>query len=152
MKHQGLVWATAAVLLAAGAAALGLNAVLAEEEVAKGAFVVNMISGIEEPHRVNMGMHLASDALKQGREVIVFVNVEGAMLGTDKYPDTVAFSKKTLKQVFRDFIDAGGKVLVCPHCLGVIGGTEADLIEGAELYAPEKLFGVLDEKAVVFTY
>jgi len=46
----------------------------------------------------------------------------------------------------------GARVLVCPHCMEVMGVGEGDLIEGARIASRDTLFAHLEPDSVVFSY
>jgi len=63
--------------------------------------------------------------------VTIFLNVEGVRIADKNIPGHKHSTGKTLKEMLAGFMQAGGKVLVCPMCMKNVGGlSKDDLIEG----------------------
>jgi predicted peroxiredoxin len=119
----------------------------------KGALVVNLTSGQEDLHAVNMALELAGHGLDDGRQVILFLNVRAPEVGSKKLPPTCALAGKLpITDMLRKVIQRGGIVLCCPSCMKVVGIDEADLLPGIKLATREGLFGKLGAESVVFSY
>ncbi len=88
-----------------------------------------------DPWKVAMAAFFATDfALKQGHEpVVIFVNVQATPIFHKSKSDLqVEQFGRTVHDLYREFLAAGGKVLVCPVCMKSIGMKESDLMQGAE--------------------
>jgi intracellular sulfur oxidation DsrE/DsrF family protein len=57
-----------------------------------------------------------------------------------------------IREMLADLAARGAQVLVCPHCMEVMGVHETDLIEGAQVASRQRLFAHLGPDAVVFSY
>jgi predicted peroxiredoxin len=122
-------------------------------EAAPGPVVVmNIVSGIADPHPVTMALQLAGHALDDGREVVLFFNVKGAAVPTIDLPEDLAFHDRPMKELIENLITRGASVLVCPHCMQALDIGEEDLLEGVEVASRETLFGSIHENSVVFSY
>ncbi len=63
--------------------------------------------------------------------VTIFLNVEGVRIADKNIPEHKHSTGKSLKEMLAGFMQAGGKVIVCPMCMKNVGGlTKDDLIEG----------------------
>lgn len=100
----------------------------------------------DDPWKVAMAAFFGTNfGLKQGHKpVIVFVSVQA----------TPAFHKRqaaarseqfgrSLHEMYREFIDAGGRILVCPVCMKATGMAKEDLFEGAEVATIQAVNDVL---------
>lgn len=88
-----------------------------------------------DPWKVAMAAFFATDfALKQGHEpVVIFVNVQATPIFHKSKSDLqVEQFGRTVHDLYREFLAAGGKVLVCPVCMKSIGMKDSDLMQGAE--------------------
>ncbi|MGX7949699.1 DsrE family protein [Oleidesulfovibrio alaskensis] len=64
-------------------------------------------------------------------EGILFFNVYGVNLVNAGKDSPVYGNGKTVAQMLREFMDAGGVVMACPMCMQHVGGmTSADLVQG----------------------
>ena len=70
--------------------------------------------------------------------VTIFLNVEGVRIADKSIPENKHASGKSLKEMLAAFMDAGGRVLVCPMCMANVGGlSKDDLIAGVEVGGPD---------------
>lgn len=84
-------------------------------------------------------LHAVSMALKIGRmlsmnevSVTMFLDLEGVRLADQNQPQDLAWgSGDTIEKLYTGYVEAGGKVLVCPHCAKAAG--VEDLREGAAI-------------------
>ena len=92
----------------------------------KEAIFVNLTS--DKPERVTMALNFSTKLLQGGSEVTVFLNVDGVRLGWTK---VAALSRQ--RGELGTFIKAGGRVVICPHCMQVRGVAAGDLLPGLTL-------------------
>lgn len=98
--------------------------------------VINLTHGTDDLHAVMMALELGRGLAERGADVSMFVNLEGVRLVDKNQPLSLSWGtadKKNIGQLYQSFIDAGGKVVVCPHCAEVAGLTKEDLRPGATL-------------------
>ena len=63
--------------------------------------------------------------------VTIFLNVEGVRIADKNILGHKHSTGKSLKEMLAGFMQAGGKVIVCPMCMKNVGGlSKNDLIEG----------------------
>jgi predicted peroxiredoxin len=105
------------VLLTMGSLAVSATA------AAKESVFVNLTS--DDGHRVTMCLMFARSLVKDGQDVTLFLNVDSVRLASTKV-QKLAEQRKELQAFMQD----GGKVIVCPHCLKVRNVAEGDLIKG----------------------
>jgi predicted peroxiredoxin len=60
-----------------------------------------------------MGVEHALAFKKAGKQVVVFLDVNGVKLIDNNHPDELGYHYDTLKS----FLKAGGKIIACQHCL-----------------------------------
>lgn len=106
--------------------------------------------GYDELHRAHMAMSLATAVQDAGRNVTVFLDVNGVNLGLQQ-PSFIVNGTASMLQTF---IENGGSVVVCPHCLMEAGYGAEDLMEGAQLASPEQqtMANVLSGDTIVIDY
>jgi len=112
MMWQSVCAAVMVGMLAAGAAAQGKQSVF-----------VNLTS--DEGQRVTMALNFSNSLLKDGQDVTVFLNVDGVFLGSAKVAGLAA-----QRAELQAFMKAGGKVIICAHCMQVRGVAVTDLMTG----------------------
>jgi predicted peroxiredoxin len=123
-----------------------------EEKTGSADFLLNLTSdAFSSPHNTLMGLHLAQKALSGGINATVFLNVDGVKLMAAG-ADTISFHNENLHEVLKAFMNEGGKVLACPHCMEVHGIADTELVEGVIVAKDDQLLEKLKEGPTVFTY
>jgi len=86
----------------------------------------------EDPERASLPFVLANAAQAMEVEVVVALQGCGVYLAKKGYLDTVlAPGLAPLKDLVKNFLEFGGKLLVCVPCIKSRKIEESDLIEGA---------------------
>jgi predicted peroxiredoxin len=107
----------------------------------------------ERPQSVDMAMKMAGFSLDEGRQVVMFFNVQGVTIPVHEFPDDFAFQASSpIKTQITDLIKRGVDVHVCPICMKALGVEESDLIEGAKVTTRPGLFANIGPDTAVFTY
>jgi sulfur relay (sulfurtransferase) complex TusBCD TusD component (DsrE family) len=106
--------------------------------------------GYDELHRAHMAMSLVNHLQNAGKNVTVFLDVNGVNLGLQQ-PSFILNGTATM---LKTFIENGGSVIVCPHCLTEAGYGAEDLMEGVQLASPEQqtMAKVLSGNTIVIDY
>ncbi len=116
-------------------------------------YVIHITSGNpdseHERHSAMMGIQHANAFQDSGKNVIVFLDVDGVRIADDDRPQFLTVQHESLKE----FVNNGGRVIACEHC---IGSFDVDnLMRGVEVdphpYMP-KIQKVLEEADVVLDY
>lgn len=118
-----------------------------------GKFLVSLTNAKNDPDKATVGFVVANAALASGQETVVFLNVEGAYLGSKGYSDDIheeGFAP--LKQLMDQFIEAGGTLWVCSPCYKKRKLDEENLVEGAKIVGGAKLVEFLSQGAASITY
>ena len=115
--------------------------------------IVGCTCGDEDPDRVVVAYLTAVAALEQGKEVVMWLTVEGVRLALPGYVDRIrADLDPPVKRVHAQFIEKGGRFYVCPICSKERGLDETELIENAELKGATPLMEFAAAGATTFTY
>jgi sulfur relay (sulfurtransferase) complex TusBCD TusD component (DsrE family) len=104
----------------------------------------------DEINAANMGLTLANHFQDAGRNVTVFLDVNGVHLGVNSPPAGLENATASINE----FITNGGSVIVCPMCLEAAGYSSNDAITGAIVANPEEgtMLSVLNNNAIVIDY
>ncbi len=90
----------------------------------------------EDPERASLPFMLANAALVMDVQATVVLQGNGVYLGKKGYAVHVNSPEAPpLQKLMDDFLEAGGKVLVCVPCCKARNIAEEDLIEGAKFTA-----------------
>ena len=84
--------------------------------------MIHLSNYTNDLHSVTMALKIGHMLASHGEEVTMFVDLEGVRLVDKHQPvDLTWGSGKTIKELYDQFIDAGGKVLGCPHSAEAAG-------------------------------
>ena len=96
--------------------------------------VVSLGNYTNDLHATFMGLKLATALRNKGAQVTLFLNLEAVRLVDKERPNDLDWgSSENIGAYYQGFVDAGGAVIVCPHCAEAAGLTAASLRDGAEI-------------------
>jgi uncharacterized protein len=115
--------------------------------------IVSCTNGEEDPDRVLVSYLTAGAALDQGKEVVMWLSVEGVRLALRGYADGIrADQDPPVGRVHAQFIEKGGRFYVCPICFNERDLNEQELVENAELQGATPLMEFAADGAMTFSY
>lgn len=115
--------------------------------------IVGCTHGEEDPDRVVVAYLTAVAGLDQGKDVVMWLTVEGVRLALRGYADRIrADLDPPVERVHAQFIDKGGRFYVCPICFNERELDELELVDNAELKGATPLMEFAAEGATTFTY
>lgn len=118
-----------------------------------GRVVVGCTHGDEDPDRVVAAYLTAGAALDQGKDVVMWLTVEGVRLALSGYADRIRVGMEPpIERVHAQFIEKGGHFYVCPICFKERDLDEGDLVANAELKGATPLMEFAQEGTVTFSY
>jgi len=94
----------------------------------------NCVYGKEDPERATLPFVAANVAAASGQEAVVVCTIEAVWLGTPGGTDAVrAPGLPPLKELYDQFVDAGGQVWLCSACTKPRGIDESKCAKGASI-------------------
>jgi len=118
-----------------------------------GRVVVGCTHGEEDPDRVAVAYLTAGAALDQGKDVVMWLSVEGVRLGLRGYADRIrAGQEPPVERLHEQFVEKGGRMFVCPICFNERELDQGQLVDGAELKGASPLMEFVDDGATTFNY
>ncbi|QEC48559.1 peroxiredoxin [Baekduia soli] len=118
-----------------------------------GRVVVGCTHGEEDPDRVAVSYLTAVAALDQGKDVVMWLSVDGVRLGLRGYADRIrAGQEPPIERLHGQFIEKGGRFFVCPICFRERELDQAELVDGAELKGATPLMEFVGDGATTFNY
>lgn len=100
-----------------------------------------------DPWRASIALTDASSMRSIGHNVTLLLSIEGVQLGVENPHHHLGLNN--LVQNVTDFIEGGGKVVVCKVCLEIAGYNTLDIINGATIATPEITSKLLTNATVV---
>jgi predicted peroxiredoxin len=94
---------------------------------------VNLTS--DEINRATMAIVFGTRVLtEQNIPVTISLSVEGARIADINIPETINSNGDSLKGLLKEFMEKGGRVLICEMCMtNVAGLKENEVLEGVEV-------------------
>jgi uncharacterized protein len=118
-----------------------------------GRVVVGCTHGEQDPDHVAVAYLTAVAALDQGKEVVMWLSVEGVRLGLRGYPDGIRVGQDPpVARLHQQFAEKGGRMFVCPVCFNERRLSIDDLADGAELKGATPLMEFVGDGAATFSY
>jgi predicted peroxiredoxin len=118
-----------------------------------GRVIVGCTHGAEDPDRVVVSYLTAVAALDRGKQVVMWLSVEGVRLALRGYADEIRVGEEPpIERVHQQFVDKGGRFYVCPICFNERDLPAGELVEGAELKGATPLMEFAGDGAMTFTY
>ena len=118
-----------------------------------GKVLVNLATGLEDAERVLVAFLVATAALAQGHEVVVWATKDAVRLGLPGEAVGVACEGcPPLERLFAEFAEGGGQLWVCPICLTARGLDDADKAPNVSIAGATPTLEWAGAGALVFSY
>ena len=116
--------------------------------------VVNLATGLEDEERVTVAFLVATAALAQGKQVVLWATKDAVKLGLPGHAVGVACEGcPPLESLFAQFVEGGGQLRLCPICFKARALDEDEIVPGAELMGATPLWEWIgSEPVTVFSY
>ncbi len=115
--------------------------------------VVNLAAGPAEVHRCDQALTLALAARGQGRDVVLFLNVDAPRLADARTPLMAGLpGKPSLRAQLEALIEQGVEVVVARGCAGVCDVDLEELVDGARPGTAGEIAGMIAGGAGVISY
>ncbi|MGZ4409752.1 MAG: DsrE family protein [Gaiellaceae bacterium] len=118
-----------------------------------GKVLINLATGLEDAERVTVAFLVATAALGQGKEVVIWTTKDAVRLGLpgeakgeacDGYPP--------LERLFEQFADGGGELWLCPICLNARGLADEEKVGNVKVVGASPMWEWVGDGATVFSY
>jgi predicted peroxiredoxin len=115
--------------------------------------IVGCTHGEEDPDRVVTAYLTAVAALDQGKDVVMWLTVEGVRLALRGYANGIRVDlDPPVERLHGQFIEKGGHFYTCPICFKERDLDEQELVQNAELKGATPLIEFAADGATTFTY
>ncbi|MES1248898.1 MAG: DsrE family protein [Actinomycetota bacterium] len=115
--------------------------------------LVNLATGMEDAERVTVAFLVATAALTQGREVVVWATKDAVRLGVPGGMQGEACEGcPPLERLWQQFVDGGGQLWLCPICVNARGLQDAELASSTTIAGATPTLEWAGADAMVFSY
>jgi predicted peroxiredoxin len=121
---------------------------------AKPKVLVSLVTGVEDDaERVTVAFLVATAALQQGKQVVVWATQEAVRLGLPGVAQGVACKGcPPLERLFEQFADGGGELWLCPICVDARDLGEAEKVANAKIAGATPMWEWVGDDTTVFCY
>ena len=115
--------------------------------------VVNLSTGLEDAERVTVAFLVATAALDQGKQVVVWTTKDAVRLGVPGHAVGEACDGcPPLERLFQQFAEGGGELWLCPICLKARKLDEVEHVPNAKVVGATPLWEWAGDDTTVFSY
>jgi len=115
--------------------------------------LVNLATGMEDAERVLVAFLLATAALSQGKQVVIWATKEAVRLGLPgEVAGVVCKGCPPLERLFAQFADGGGELWLCPICLDARDLGDSEKVPNAKPAGATPVWEWAGRDTTVFSY
>ena len=96
---------------------------------------------------------LGVEALRAGKEALMWLTKDGVHVATDGFADTVSVpNAPSIAELHAEYVEKGGRFYACPVCVKVRGMEDATWTKNAEVKGAPSLYEFTAGGALIFNY
>src|SRR5579859_2028471 len=115
--------------------------------------VVNLATGLEDAERVTVAFLVATAALEQGNDVVIWATKDAVRLGLPgEAAGEACDGCPPLERLFGQFADGGGELWLCPICVNSRGLQDAEKVANVRIAGATPMLEWAGDDATVFSY
>jgi predicted peroxiredoxin len=115
--------------------------------------VIGQTHGTDDPEAVLIGYLLGVEALRAGKEALMWLTKDGVHVATAGYSDAITVpGAPSIAALHAEYIEKGGRFFACPVCVKSRGLEDAEWVQGAEVKGAPSLFEFTSGGALTFNY
>jgi uncharacterized protein len=115
--------------------------------------VIGQTHALDDPESVLIGYLLGVEALRKGKQVVMWLTKDGIHVGTSGFAETVEVpGAPAVIDLHKEYVERGGRFFACPVCVKTHGLEDADWVETAEVKGAPALYEFTEGGALTFNY
>ena len=115
--------------------------------------LINLATGMEDAERVLVAFLVATAALEQGKDVVVWTTKDAVRLGIPGEMAGVPCDQcPPLERLLQQFADGGGQLWLCPICMTARGIENAEKLPIAKVAGATPMWEWAGNDTTVFSY
>jgi len=115
--------------------------------------LINLTTGMEDAEQVTVAFLVATAALGQSKQVVVWATKEAVRLAQ---PGTAAGvgcnGCPPLERLFEQFTEGGGELWLCPYCVDARDLGDAEKVANSKIAGATPIFEWAGDGVTVFSY
>src|SRR5581483_5229811 len=106
-----------------------------------------------DPERVTVAFLVATAALSQGKDVVIWTTKDAVRLGLPGEATGVACEGcPPLERLFEQFAEGGGELWLCPICVSARGIDDAEKVSNVKIVGATPMWEWVGADTTVFSY
>ncbi len=115
--------------------------------------VVGLTHADDDPESVLISYLLGVEALRAGKEALMWLTKDGIKVATDGFAETIDVpGAPSISALHAEYVEKGGKLYACPVCVKTHGMEDAVWTKGAEVKGAPSLYEFTAGGALTFNY
>ena len=115
--------------------------------------VIGQTHGADDPEAVLIGYLMGVEALRAGKQALMWLTKDGVHIATEGYVDQVSVpDAPSITDLHAEFIERGGRFYACPVCVKTHGLQDAEWVENAEVKGAPSVYEFTAGGALTFNY
>lgn len=115
--------------------------------------VVGQTHGADDAESVLIGYLLGVEALRAGKEVVMWLTKDGVHIATEGYSEGLSVpNAPSIADMHAEYIEKGGRFFACPVCVKTRQLEDASWVKGAEVKGAPSLYEFTQGGALTFNY
>ena len=115
--------------------------------------VIGQTHGTNDPEAVLIGYLLGVEALRAGKQALMWLTKDGIHVATSGFAVTVDVSgAPSILELHKEYVERGGRFFACPVCVKTRGLEEAEWVATAEVKGAPSVYEFCEGGALTFNY
>ena len=115
--------------------------------------LIGLTHGADELENVLIAYLMGVEALRAGKEAVMWLTKDGINVAIDGFSKGVEVpGAPSIADLHREYVDSGGRFLVCPVCVKLRGEVGATWTKNAEVAGAPAVYEYTSGGALVFNY
>ena len=115
--------------------------------------VLGLTHAEDDAESVLISYLLGVEALRAGKEALMWLTKDGVRVATDGFAATVSVpNAPSIADLHTEYVEKGGRFFACPVCVKTRGLTEAQWVDGAEVKGAPSVYEFCEGGALTFNY
>jgi predicted peroxiredoxin len=115
--------------------------------------LINLATGMEDGERVLVAFLVATAALAQRKEVVIWATKEAVRLGLPgEMSGVVCKDCPPLERLWEQFVDGGGELWLCPVCLDARDLGDVEKVDNSKIVGATPMWEWAGNDTTVFSY
>lgn len=115
--------------------------------------VISLTHGLDDPERVLISYLMAVEALRKGKQVLMWLTKDAVHVATEGFAATVDVpDAPKVADLHEEYVSSGGRFYACPVCVKTRGLQDATWVSGAEVKGAPSVYEFTEGGALTFSY